>query len=187
MVFLAFLAASVPHRVHHLLEHLPLPKTNSHEVRALSLYSAPNPPAAVDRSAESDAQSSAHDHEDHDHSSNHHHRKKTGDHRDHSHSHAQHTHSRASSPTQSENVAEPNQTDPEPLHANAPERDAHHNKSARTDCIIQAAAQHAQVGPMQSAPFVFLGDEFDFHFAVQSVNFIAFDPSPLSQRAPPRA
>jgi hypothetical protein len=74
----------------------------------------------------------------------------------------------------------------EPLHANAPKRDAHHDNSARSDCMVQAAAQQAQLAPADSAPIGFPGSYFDLRCAVQFVAFSAFDPAPFSQRAPSR-
>jgi hypothetical protein len=83
-------------------------------------------------------------------------------------------------------VAAPSQSDPEPLHANAPKRDAHHDRSARTDCIVQTAAQHAQLAPVESAQIAFLAYKSALRLAAQPIEFTAFDPAPFSQRAPPR-
>lgn len=188
VVFLTFLAASAPHRVHHLLENLPPPKTERRHDRGLSLSAAPNHQGGVDRSPESKTQTSAHDHGIHDHSSHAHHHGKNvkHHHHNHAHKHSHHTHSQAPSPAPSESAAEPHQGDAEPLHANAPKRDAHHDNSAETNCIVQAAAQHAHFAPVESAEIAFFENEFDNQTRFRPINFTSYDPSPCSQRAPPR-
>jgi hypothetical protein len=179
-LFVLFLISSAPHRVHHLLENVPAPKSEQSRVAVLSIAAAPAPQDSAARSADSQAHSSAPKRAVHDHSS-HSHRHRHG----HSHSHS-HTHAAASVQTQTAAAVDPSFT-AEPRHANAPKRDAHHDGSARTDCIVQAAAQQAQVAPLQSAQIVFLDTEFALRLAVRTVNFTPFDPSPLSQRAPPQA
>jgi hypothetical protein len=186
-VFALFLTASAPHRVHHLLENLPAPKTESGNTREPALSSASNGQVGIDGSSESKSEPSGHDHRAHDHSSHaHHHGTNVKHHHDHSHKHSQPTHRHIPSTAPSETAAEPVQRKPEPLHANTPKRDAHHDNSTQTDCIVQAAAQRAQFAPVEIAQIAFLDSEFDLRFTVQSVAFTAFDPSPFSQRAPPR-
>lgn len=181
ILFLTFLAASAPHRVHHLLENVPAPKSDQPRLRVLSISAAPNSQGSVARSAESQTHSSAPDHAAHDHSS-HPHR------HSHSHSHAHPTHSHDTAPvqTQTKTVPAPSSAS-EPLHANAPKRDAHHDGSARTDCIVQAAAQHAHYAPVESTIIAFLDAESALRLAVRFENFTPFDPSPFCQRAPPPA
>jgi hypothetical protein len=184
--FLSFLAASAPHRVHHLLENLPPPKTANRDLRATSLSSPRDHSGASQPSSESQARSAAHDPTAHDRSSHpHHHGKKSTPLHSHSHSHAHHSHRHDPAPVQTTNAVAPSQPESEPLHANAPKRDAHHDNSAQTDCIVQAAAQHGQFAPVQNVEIAFLKSQFDLRFAAQSVAFTAFDPAPFSQRAPP--
>jgi hypothetical protein len=185
IAFLTFLVASAPHRVHHLLENVPAPKSTQPRLAALSIYSAPNPQGSIARSADSQAQSFAHDHSSH----SHRHNGKAGHRRSHAHSHSHsHAHSHDAAPVQTQSAAAPAPSSAsEPLHANAPKRDAHHDGSARTDCIVQAAAQHAHYTPDESAVLTFHDAESALRLAVRSENFTPFDPSPFSQRAPPRA
>jgi ABC-type Zn2+ transport system substrate-binding protein/surface adhesin len=170
--------------VHHLLENLPAPKSEQARLAVLSLSSAPSSPRNVVPLAESNH--SAHDHTTHDHSSHsHHHNGKTVDR--HNHAHPHHSHSRDAAPVQTQTAAAPAPSSAStPLHANAPKRDAHHDNSARTDCVVQAAAQQAQLAPLQSAQIVFFGTAFALRLDIRPVNLTPFDPSPFSQRAPPR-
>lgn len=185
-----FLAASAPHRVHHLLDNLPPPKTQSGNTRELSLSSAPHRQHSVSQSSEPKTQTAGHDLGTHDHASHsHHHNEKSQrdhHHHDHAHKHSHRSHSHDADLAHAESASEANQTDAEPLHANAPKRDAHHDNSAQTNCIVQAAAQNAHFTPVESAKTAFFGNEFDNRATLRPINFTSFDPSPCSQRAPPR-
>jgi hypothetical protein len=189
ILFITFLAASAPHRVHHLLENVPAQKSNRSGPRELSLSSAPRSQDRNDPSAEPGFPTSEHDHATHKHAAHAHHHHGHS-HRDsekaghrHSHGHS-HSHSHDTAPVQTQATQAPDSVS-EPLHANAPKRDAHHDSSARTDCVVQAAAQQAQLAPLPSAQIVFIDTEVALRLAVRSVNFTPFDPSPFSQRAPP--
>jgi hypothetical protein len=184
--FLLFLISSAPHRVHHLLENLPPPSSDNSRSGERTVLIVSDDSGAQQSSA-STAKPSPH-HYAQDHSSHpHHHDKKADHHHSHSHSHAHHSHTHEPAQAETVSAAGPHQPDSEPLHANAPQRDAHHDGTARTDCIVQASAKQAQLAPVESAQIAFLADERALRPAVQLVSFTAFDPSPFSQRAPPRA
>ncbi|MGZ9257331.1 MAG: hypothetical protein ACXW50_23120, partial [Candidatus Binatia bacterium] len=81
-----------------------------------------------------------------------------------------------------EQIAEPL----DPLHANTPENDAHHNNNPRSDCIFQAAAQHSQLKLSAcSGLIVELAETFHAHANSAPIYFV-FKHNPSSPRAPPR-
>jgi len=167
-----FLAASAPHRVHHLLENLPrrglLPpeepnKTSTTQPRVIH----------VNDDAEKKAKpSSAHDHRDHGHDG-------------HTHTHA-HQHDHRHTPVTA--VATINETDTAaaPIQTGAPRRDAHHGSSAQNDCLVQAAAQHTHFGQTACAEIDATNTARLDGLDQQDSTFANFDPSPFSQRAPPK-
>ena len=166
-----FLAASAPHRVHHLLENLPrrdlapnqgLDKAKSTET---VIRQAAGP---AKRQAKP---SRAHHHRDHGHDG-------------HTHTHA-HQHDHRHTPVTA--VATINETDTAaaPMQTGAPRRDAHHDSSAQNDCLVQAAAQHTHIGQVACAEIVATDTAQLDGLAQQDFTFAYFDPSPFSQRAPP--
>jgi hypothetical protein len=151
-VFVTFVIASAPHRVHHLLENLPAPSRSHSD--ALS--------------ATTKAHTPGHDDGTHDHGDSHH-----------THDHGNHV-------ARSDNRAEENHLDVDPLHADAPKRDAHHDNSAQSDCVMQAAAQHAHALVIHGLETGCVGVESAGHSNHRRIWLINYNPAPFSQRAPPR-
>ena len=74
----------------------------------------------------------------------------------------------------------------DPLHADAPHDDQNHDRTAQTVCLLQSAAQHSHLSTAEPASMVFLKVEFEESWARLPSSFSPLDPSPFSQRAPPR-
>jgi hypothetical protein len=127
--FVVFLAASAPHRVHHLFENLPKPYGQDHHA---------HPPTQSDAT-------------DHSHTDHH---------------------------------AEAHSADP--LHADTPHDDQNHDGTAQTVCLLQGAAQHSHLSTVQLAKVAFLYIESEEWSEGQSPRLSPFNPSPFSQRAPPK-
>lgn len=173
-LFVLFLVASAPHRVHHLLENLP-PNADTFSAESGSRHTHLGQQARL--AASSDDPHGAHNpaanSHPHPHKANH----------DPAHAHAHHPRSTAPS-VQAVGAPESNETDATPLHTKAPRRDSHHDNSAQTNCILQAAALQAHFAPVDGAAIIFSGSEGDLSTHSYPINYL-FDPSPRSQRAPP--
>ena len=127
--FVLFLAASAPHRVHHLFENLPKP--HGHGLRSHS----PTQPDATDN-------------------------------------------------THTDHQADTNSADP--LHADAPHDDQNHDPTAQTVCLLQSAAQHSHLSTAPLLEIAFLNVDFGQQSTPSSLPLSPFNPSPFSQRAPPK-
>jgi len=127
--FVLFLAASAPHRVHHLFENLP--KTHGHDHHSdPSIQSGTT--SAVD-----------HDTDDDDYSAR-------------------------------------------PAHAGTTHNDKNHDGTAQTVCLLQSAAQHSHFSATPLLEIAFLNVEFGEQSTPSSLPLSPFNPSPFSQRAPPK-
>jgi hypothetical protein len=127
--FVVFLAASAPHRVHHLFENLPKPHGQDRHARP---------------STQSDATDDTHtDHQADEHSA-------------------------------------------DPSHADAPHDDQNHDRTAQTACLLQSAAQHSHLSSAQLVEIAFLSIESEGRPDDPSFWISSFNPSPFSQRAPPK-
>lgn len=127
--FVVFLAASAPHRVHHLFENLPKPYGQDHHAHS-SMQSGTT--SAVD-----------HDTNDHEHSAS-------------------------------------------PAHAGTTHDDQNHDDTAQTVCLLQSAAQHSHLSTAQPVSIIFLKVEFEERLDLLPLLLSPFNPSPFSQRAPPK-
>jgi hypothetical protein len=176
--FVLFLAASAPHRVHHLFENLQYPgEVVEEQTRTLSLTASSQ---AVDVGDQA--------HKSHDHLAN----------GDHGHHHGYHSHSRGNNhkhdhgelQTQSQAVnaaqSQEHATLPDaPRHANTPNDDAHHDNSAQTVCLLQASAQHSHLTSIDLHEIPFTGTGSAGDPARAGAAFSIYCPAPFSQRAPP--
>jgi hypothetical protein len=185
-VFVLFLTMSAPHRVHHLLEDLSAPKTEGGEDHNPSRSPAPNHQHEISQSLDLKAPNDSHGHfshaPDHDKKSKHDHH-----HHSHSHKHFHQTHGHKADLAPAESGAGSERAEVLPFHANTPKNDAHHDDSAKTVCIVQAAAQHAHLAPAECGAVLFLVRESASRQSRADLNQALFNPSPFSQRAPPKA
>lgn len=167
-----FLAASAPHRVHHLLENLPRrePAPNQRLDKAKPIE--PGRLLAAGPAKTQAKPSRAHHHRSHRHDG-------------HSHTHAHH-HGHGHSPVTGAVTNNVTDTAAAPMQTGAPRRDAHHDSSAQNDCLVQAAAQHTHFGQVACAEIVAADTAQLDGLAKQDFTFAYFDPSPFSQRAPPK-
>jgi hypothetical protein len=127
--FVLFLAASAPHRVHHLFENLAKTHSQDHHAHPsiqLGITSA------VDHDADDDEYSG------------------------------------------------------EPAHAGTTHDDQNHDGTAQTVCVLQSAAQHSHLFNAQLVEIAFLGIETEEHPDRSAFRLSPFNPSPFSQRAPPK-
>jgi hypothetical protein len=123
--FVLFLAASAPHRVHHLFENLPKTHPRDHHIHPST-------------------QSSATDH----------------------------THGDAHSAG--------------PLHADTTHDDQNHDGTTQTICLLQGAAQHSHLSTAHLVTVAFLNIESKERQEGPFLRLSPFNPSPFSQRAPPK-
>lgn len=186
--FVLFLAASAPHRVHHLFEELPKEKqsarANTDKTASPLLLTALD--KASDRGSDQGLSSdrarnlgTPHRHS-HPLGSDHHHesvKDENGDPRqDRS---ALTVDSRADAPPLTESGI--------PLHADSPHDDAHHKQSAHIICLLQSAAQHSHLSATHFTNLVLVyrdAEKQPVEVALQLLSL--FNSSPFSQRAPPR-
>ncbi len=180
--FVLFLAASAPHRVHHLFENLPW----TDQAADAEAYKTANPPLLI-------ASSQTVGFEDHNYPF-HGHRKSLAEHGSHGQVHGNHldhvagnNHHGGQDRAGDDSDANEQPTEPDiPLRANSPHDDAHHDKSAQTVCLLQAAAQHSHLSAPLFIDVVFLSAEPEKQPEVTFHRLSLFNPSPFSQRAPPR-
>jgi hypothetical protein len=135
-LFVLFLIASAPHRVHHLLENLPLREGLA-------------------------AQAHHHDDEEH----------------------------RGTLTTRNQLAAHHGdhaEQGSQPLHTNRADRDARHDNSTQTDCVVQTVTQHSQLAPVQSLGMIFVGIECAAYQLPAFEHVLHFSSAPFSQRAPSR-
>jgi hypothetical protein len=124
-LFVLFLAASAPHRVHHLFENLRKTHVRDHHIHP---------------STQSGARG--------------------------------HTHGDAHSAG--------------PLHADTTHDDQNHDGTTQTICLLQGAAQHSHLSAAQPVSIIFLKVEFEERLDRLLLLLSPFNPSPFSQRAPPK-
>ena len=183
--FVLFLTASAPHRVHHLFENLPYPgEDNQEETLALSL------PALAVEKPDDPGHFSDHYHPANEirHGQGHHGHKHSGRDTHHRHHHDDGKKTEPQSQTiKNDTGHDHSPLSAAPLHANAPEDDAHHDNSAQTVCLLQSAAQHSHFSTSQSVIVAFLRSESEERTEVILHRLSLFNPAPFSQRAPPRA
>jgi hypothetical protein len=188
--FVLFLAASAPHRVHHLFENLPGEEQTARKGnhKRTSLLS----PAALSQTSshESDQERGSsperaknlanHRHRNHSLGGDHHHesvKDENGNPRQ----------DRSSVTVDSRTDAPPLTESGIPLHADSPHNDAHHNPSAHTICLLQSAAKHSHLSATHSADLVLVYINVAKQPAEVRLQLLSlFNPSPFSQRAPPR-
>lgn len=164
-----FLAASAPHRVHHLLEHVaPLSRDASTSVTPAKAAEEPAP----ERATRPQTICRRHTH-----------------HNNHSHEHCETTADSAAtaapvSTTADTAVAQRHDHGGHD-HANAPKQDAQHDTSTQTGCVLQAAAQNspAIAKPIHGIPNVKANPTGAP--TLPAVRAASYNLAPFSQRAPP--
>jgi hypothetical protein len=73
-----------------------------------------------------------------------------------------------------------------PAHAGTTHDDQNHNGTAQTVCLLQSAAQHSHLSSAQLVEIAFLSIESEERPDRPSSRLSPFNPSPFSQRAPPK-
>jgi hypothetical protein len=173
--FVLFLTAAAPHRVHHLLENLPYANEIIQEQSHDTPLNYPSNQVAI---GNQDRRSHHHANDgDHGHSS---HRN------NHNHDHGERDHGRPE--PQAVNACPGHEHPPlsdAPLQANTPHDEAHHDKSAQTICLLQAAAQLSHVSSFELLEIPCFGMENERRASRPVATFSLHNPSPFSQRAPP--
>jgi hypothetical protein len=182
--FVLFLAASAPHRVHHLFEN-----PQADEVTRAHTHKTAYPLLLTALSQSADSGDHNHPSGDHekslakdgqqDHVRGSHHGYASGNNHDRGRQHQ----GRAESQVEGESDGNGSDT---PLQANTPHDDAHHDNSAQTVCLLQSAAQHSHLSTAQSVSIIFLKVEFEERLDLLPLLLSPFNPSPFSQRAPPK-
>lgn len=188
-LFVLFLTASAPHRVHHLFENL------SHSAKVLEQQAFHDPadihPLAVSKL---DTGARKHAHQVHHPTKNGHDRRGHKHHYGHFSSADNHKYSHGDwhdrKPEYPIGRASPDHGDTPlsgiPLSANPPRDDGHHDTSAQTVCLLQSAAQHSHIARAQLVPIPFFRPESQERTDHSLLGFSTFNPSPFSQRAPPK-
>jgi hypothetical protein len=195
-LFVLFLTAAQPHRVHHLFGNL----TQSGEVPE-----AQNDKSGANHSRSLTATNQTVDPGDSSHQS--HRRAKSffnerhqnEDHRDHSHhgvlsrpSNHQHDYGeRYDGQPQSRTDNGPLQHEHAHasgvlLNANTPNDDTHHDNSPQTICLLHSVAQHSHICAPHLLEISFPGIESRGRVDPSVLSLFTFNPSPFSQRAPPK-
>ena len=191
--FVLFLASSAPHRVHHFFENLPYAskvlQQRIHKNAGDDLVSL-RPTNPSGEAGEEDKHSHDHfgGHGFLNHDRGHHHKYASYDHNDgYDHDYPKREDSSPKSQTVNSSHADDDlPLSAAPLHANTPHNNAHHDGTAHTVCLLQGAAQHAHLSDAQLAEIAFLGIESKKRSTVLLLGFSLFNPSPFSQRAPPK-
>ena len=73
-----------------------------------------------------------------------------------------------------------------PAHAGATHDDQNHDGTAQTVCLLQNAGQHSHLSNAQLVEITFLSIESEERPDGSSFRLSRFNPSPFSQRAPPK-
>ena len=169
-LFVLFLAASAPHRVHHFFADFQLTQAaRKVPAGAPALASPRKHELGTERHAKAPS-AEIHRHDD------------GAIHVQRSTELRRHT-----QPSQSSGAPDHDSLIPEASHANAPRDDAHHDNSAQTDCVMQSVAQNSHLTPIQAIEIVFPELEVEAHPDLMTARRSHFNPSPFSQRAPPSA
>jgi hypothetical protein len=178
-LFVLFLTASTPHRVHHLFENLSYSgEVSQKQTQPLTLTTF----APAGRSGFQNYLSGHPGHRHH----GHHPREHLGGGNNHPQDPAaQHLQPQA----QTAHVSPDQKYSPAsevPRAANDPHDDAHHDNSAQTVCLLQSAAQHSYLFAVQLLDISFRGHESQERPDPSLLTFSTFNPAPFSQRAPPK-
>ena len=195
-LFVLFLTASQPHRVHHLFENLPqaggVPEVRNDESggnHARSLTAINQIVDAGDHSHKSRHRAenlSSDNHQNH-HHRDHSHHGVSSQHSHHQRDHSERYHNRPQSRTGNASPHhEHARASGVPLNANTPNDDAHHDNSPQTICLLHSAAQHSHISAAHLLEILFLGFESQERVDPPFLSLSTFNPSPFSQRAPPK-
>lgn len=164
-LFALFLAASQPHRVHHLLENLP---------------------AAAGHGDRGDAE--INDRQPH-HGAGHHHHSAHAQTSPQGHTHEERARDVEASANADDDLRSHPHADEEdaaPLHAHNDRPDANHDGQPKTDCATQSVAKHAHLSPVSAADltlvFSFIARLSDYGTDIS--RFLVY--LPFSPRAPPQ-
>jgi hypothetical protein len=172
--FALFLTASAPHRVHHLLENLAPPPAENSQAKGDRLRADLSQGAPYKQAFAPLAECHRHVHRDqitHDHCP----------------AHKTPQTARAQTAPPDDFAGQPDAPpSPFPSHANRPKRDAQHDRPAQSDCIMQAAAQHAHALPIGGFHVNCIATQSTGRSHHQQIRPIGYNPAPFSQRAPPR-
>jgi hypothetical protein len=71
-------------------------------------------------------------------------------------------------------------------HGGTTNRNNNEKKSAKTDCIAQSVAKNAYLSIAEVSASAFTTAEFDSQSNPTVLPFVSFNPSPRTERAPPR-
>jgi len=187
-LFAIFLAASQPHRVHHLLENLPAAGHGDRNDADIS-DRQPSAPRAIDEKlpAEHDSRPADRQWKPHHGAGPHHH----SDHAQTSrqgHTHEDPTRDAEPSTSGDDNLrSHAHEDQASPLHAQNGPTDEHHDGQPKTDCATQGVAKHAHLSPIPAAEialvFSFFARLADCRTALSG--FLVY--LPFSPRAPPQS
>jgi hypothetical protein len=61
-----------------------------------------------------------------------------------------------------------------------------HKKSSKPDCIAESVSQHAHLSIVEVSAIALSAAEFDGQSHPTVLSFVSFNPSPCTERAPPR-
>lgn len=185
-VSVVFLTASAPHRVHHLFENLPTPRSPGSELRPPTVAVKGNPHQGHAGHAHRHALPAGRSHNNHDYGqppagpS-----EQEGRYNHQADLHEPAHHENAASASQLDHLSEEQEREAEPIHADVPKRDAHHDTTAQTDCLMQSAAHHSQLVPADCTGITVFEILFGGHSLQKFTSPPSFNSSPFSQRAPP--
>ena len=73
-----------------------------------------------------------------------------------------------------------------PAHAGTTHDDQNHDRASQRVCLLQSAAQHSHLSSAQLVEIAFLSIESEERPDRPSLRLSPFNPSPFSQRAPPK-
>jgi hypothetical protein len=195
-LFVLFLTASQPHRVHHLFDNRPLagevPEAWKGESGGDYARSSTAINQIVDagdhsRRARHKAKNLASDNYQNQDHRDHSHHEVSSHHSNHLHDHSERYHDRAQYRTGYASCHhEHTRASGVPLNANTPNDDARHDNSSQTICLLHNAAQHSHISTAHLLEISFLGFESQPRADPPFLSLSTFNLSPFSQRAPPK-
>jgi hypothetical protein len=183
-LFVLFLTTSAPHRVHHLFENLShsgkVLKQQASHIHSLTVSKQNVDAKKHDHQVESPTKN-AHYSRGH----SHHERFFPGNYHEQFHGKWHHGDSQFSTDTASSHH-EATPLSGIPLRANTPYDDGHHDNSPQTVCLLQSASQQSHIAAAQLVDISFLDLESEERTDPPFLAASTFNPSPCSQRAPPK-
>ena len=104
------------------------------------------------------------------------------------HGHDRHAHPsiQSGSTSAGDYAAEGHEHSAGPAHAGATHDDQNHDGTAQTVCLLQSAAERSHFSATPLLEIAFLSVEFREQSIPSSLPISPFNPSPFSQRAPPK-